>query len=120
MTEKKNRLKEIDAIQLDQDAEVEKAEWELEKKDFEEKKENLANEGENEEADPTFKSRIARLQRYYARKEKKHEERLEEIFADMKIQRESLDEEAERLSQEVENLRVFRKKLVAELESADE
>ena len=78
------------------------------------------DEGENEEADPTFKSRIARLQRYYARKEKKHEERLEEIFADMKIQRESLDEEAERLSQEVENLRVFRKKLVAEIESADE
>lgn len=107
---KKNRIKEIDAAELDQDLEAEKNAWNLEEKKYQEEVEDLA--------DDAGKATMDRMARKHCRSKKGHETRIEELMQKMSLERETLDEEVIKLNMEVENLRIMHKKVLAQLNQA--
>lgn len=112
---KKNEVHIISAAELDDDIQLEKHGWEIEKENYEAYRVKIIEEADDED---DVEQSLKRLERQKNRAETKHEGALEKLKLDLANKREKSEREVKRLNDEIENLRVFRKKVAAELDAA--
>ncbi|CAB9523370.1 expressed unknown protein [Seminavis robusta] len=108
LRKKKNRVHKISAEQMDIEIVKEEHGWLEEVECYEEEKKQLSQDD----------AKIARLERKHKRAAKTHDERLEKLKADLDTREQVTHEEAKKLNEEIENLRLFEKEVAAELKAA--